>query len=225
MSLLSRLVRIGLTASWLVLLGACTAGDEPEVDGDASCAAVLEVDGVRFVGTGELRRTPETTGRTVPAVQPGCDDSGGQDDAGSADEPVEADVLADVAPDVAVLLSGTLYVRDGEPVPTAVRTLLTPPLCTSAGTVELSGDWLGVMTSREPRFDGDLRVPYRLEVRVVEGPAVYVGTTLDLRVNDDAAATLTPDDVRTSLWQGGRLTAEVRCDEQQRFEVVAARTP
>jgi hypothetical protein len=89
---------------------------------------------------------------------------------------------------------------------------------------EVTADWLGVTGGPEPRFDGDIRLPYRLEVRVTEGPERYVGTTVTLRATTATDPALTPDDVKQSLWEGGQLTATLRCVDG-RFDVLGVRTP
>jgi hypothetical protein len=128
--------------------------------------------------------------------------------------------LADVAPATAVLFRGSVYVRDGRDLPGTTRGWFRAPGCGSTGTFELTGDWLGVTGSRRPRFDGDLRPPYRLEVHVTSGPTRYVGATIMLRATRSTVPALTPSDVRTSLWRGGQVRASVRCTDR-RFEALA----
>ena len=178
--------------------------------GEASCAAAVELDGVTYWGTGELRRTPGTTGRTLSAVLPGCDDSGGQDDV-VGDEAVEVEELTGLDPGVAVLFHDSIYVRDGEDLPPAARAWFRAPRCSTAEDFEVTADWLGVTGPEKPRSDGDLRPPYRLEVRVTEGPEQYVGTTITLRVTPATDPALSPADVEASLWEGGQVVATVRC--------------
>ncbi len=98
-----------------------------------------------------------------------------------------------------------------------------PTRCGTAGTFELTGDWLGVTGSKQARFDGDIRLPYRLEVQVRSGPARYVGTTLMVRATEATDPALTPADVKASLWQRGQVTASVQCTDRH-FEALALHT-
>ena len=83
----------------------------------------------------------------------------------------------------------------------------------------MAADWLGVSGQEKPRFDGDLRPPYRLEVRVTEGPESYVGATLTLRATTTTEPALSSSDVKASLWEGGQVEATLTCHDG-RFDVV-----
>lgn len=201
----------GAVLAGLLLLGACgvPAGFGRSTSGEAVCAAVLELGGLEYTGHGELRRIPATTGETRSARVPACDDGNGV----AAARTVEVAVLADVPARRAVLAEGALYVRAGRPFPEAAREWFVTPECATDGGFRLAGEWLAVGPPRRPRSDGDLRPPYRLEVRVDEGPNAYVDTVVDLRVTADSRPRLGRDDVRTSLWEGGRVSARVHCED------------
>lgn len=200
-------VGVGLAA--LVALAGCATVRGHDGAGAADCAAVIRYDGHRYWGLGGLKRTPEVTGRSVSAVLPGCDDTGGKEPPPA--EPVEAQQLAAVDPTTALLFNGAVYVRDGRELPRSTRMWFRAPRCTTTGDFEVTADWLGVTGPREPRFDGDLRPPYRLEVRVTAGPQRYVGTTVMVRTTATTDPALSPADVKRSLWQGGQVVASVRC--------------
>jgi hypothetical protein len=194
-----------------VLLAGCSL-DEPERvmgGGDMACAALVDYDGHRYVGHGDLKRDPETTGRIGSGTTVGCDDGNGA----APDRHVEVTALADVPPRQAVLVEGQLYVRVDQPVPETVASWMEAPSCDSAGRFELRGDWISVKTSHRPRFDGDLRPPYRVGVHVTEGPQEYVGATIRIRVTEATEPAIGPKDVKSSLWEGGGLVAEVRCQD------------
>lgn len=214
----ARLLALGLVVA--VALTGCQSseGGGEGGGGESACPAAVEIDGVTYNGAGPTRRTPATTGDTLVAVLPGCDDSGGQDDAVEAEQ-IEVEVLTDVDPDLAVLWHESIYVRDGRALPASTRAWFTAPRCTTEGPFNLVADWLGVMGPKKPRFDGDLRLPYRLEVRVTEGPSRYVGATLTLRAGRATDPALSPADVKASLWEGGRVTASVTC-RGGRFDVL-----
>lgn len=148
------------------------------------------------------------TGRTVSATAVWCDD-GGRDL--QPDTPLEASVLAGIEPSLALFADGMLYVREGAEPPAWTERWFTVPSCRSAGTFEIAGEWTGVDPSREARFDGDLRLPYRVFMHVDRGPRRYVGAQVKLRATASTRPALGPTDVRTALWESGRVTARVRC--------------
>ena len=201
-------LRTTLTA--LLALLALAGCDAPTDDGraDRDCAAVVEYAGHRYQAHGELLRAPATTGRVESATEPSCDDGNGEAGGGS----VQVEELAAMPMSRAVLVRGSLYVRSDLPFPEAARGWFRAPACTSPGEVRLAGVWLAVGGAQEPRFDGDLRAPYRVQVRVAEGPEEYRGTAVWIRADERTSPTLEPEDVRTSLWEGGGLVARVRCE-------------
>jgi hypothetical protein len=214
------------SASALLLAGtalaSCSVGGDDGA-GSASCAALLVRDGHTYRGVGGVKRDPATTGRLVDAVIPACDDSGGR-------RPVEPDAgvrvheLAAVPVGTALLWNGGVYVRDGRTLPPAAQRWFRAPRCTSPGAFSLTADWLGVTGPKQPRFDGDLRPPYRLEVHVVEGPPAYVGATVQVHAVASTEPGLGPRDVKASLWQGGQVVARVTC-VHGRFRAVSLRVP
>lgn len=199
-------------------LSGCSGGDA----GSASCAAVLVYDGRTYLGTARVMRDPEVTGRSMPAVLPGCDDSGGQSQA-EKDESVRVYELADVASSTAVLFHGSIYIRNGRDLPKETQRWFRAPRCGTARTFEVTGDWLDVTGPKKPRFDGDIRPPYRLEVHVTSGPTRYVGATIIVRATEATDPALTPADVKASLWKGGQVSASVQC-AGRRFEALALHT-
>ena len=208
---------VAVVAAPMLLVGqsGCSGGDA----GSASCAAVLVYDGHTYLGSGRVKRDPKVTGRSMRAVLPGCDDTGGQSVA-HKNEPVQVDELADVAPSTAVLFQGSLYVRTGHDLPEQTQRWFRAPRCSTTGTFEVTGDWLGVAGPKKPRFDGDIRLPYRLELHVTSGPTRYVGTTIMVQATKATDPALAPADVRSSLWKGGQVSASVRCADRH-FEALA----
>jgi hypothetical protein len=190
---------------------------------EASCAAMIEYDGHTYLGHGELKRDPPTTGRSVTGTIPGCDDTGGQGSAGS-DGAVQVVELADVPLETAFWWNDSIFVRQGRELPTSTRIWFRAPGCVTDGTFELVGDWLGVTGPKKPRFDGDLRAPYRLQVHVTEGPSRYLRSTIAVHADVTTDPTLRPEDVQASLSQGGQVVAVVTCDAR-RFEAVSLLVP
>lgn len=220
------LLGAGLCATLSGVLAGCGHAPEvPEADegGSASCAALIEYNGSTYQGAGPLSRTPETTGRTMSAVLPGCDDSGGAAGSNVVDEPVLVLELARVDASVAVLFQNGLYVRDGAQLPAEVRAWFRAPRCSTPETFDVTADWLGVTGPNKVRFDGDIRPPYRLEVRVVSGPEQYVGTTVMLDATAATEPRLGPDDVKQTLREGGQVAATLRCVDGG-FDVVGVRS-
>ena len=192
-------------------LGAGIPGDEATGSaGAASCAAVVEYDGAAYYGHGDLKREPPVTGRVVRGIVPSCDDSGGQVPAEPA-AAVELAELADLPLRTAVLLRGTLYVREGLVLPARAARWFRAPACATSGVFAVTGDWVSVTGPRELRFDGDLRPPYRVELRVTDGPSRYLGTTIRVHADSQTSPRLGERDVKASLWQGGQVAARVAC--------------
>ena len=203
-------------------LAACSA-DGNGGTGSASCPAVVVRHGHTYWGVGQVKRDPATTGRLVDAVLPACDDSGGQRPV-EPDERVQVHELADVPVGTALLRDGRVYVREGRELPSAAQYWFRAPRCTSDGEFDVTADWLGVTGPNTPRFDGDLRPPYRLEVHVTAGPHEYVGATVLVHADATTEPGLGPRDVRRSLWRGGQVIARVTC-VHGRFHAVSLRTP
>jgi hypothetical protein len=218
------------TAAWstsllifgCAVLASCSSGGSGG-EGSAACAAQVRYEGHTYWGAGELKRDPATTGRRVKAVLPACDDSGGQEPT-DPDTWVDADVLAYVPAETAVLWNGGVYLRDGRELPAAARLWFRTPRCTTDGQFDMIADWLGVIGPKAPRFDGDLRLPYRLEVHVTNGPDAYTGTRIQMHADAATDPGLGPNDVKTSLWKGGQLVARVECLGGQ-FHALSLRVP
>lgn len=183
----------------------------------ASCAAVLRVDGKDYLGIGGLRRDPEVTGEEVEAVMPGCNDTGGE---APTDETVSAQVLSEVDTDTALFYEGAVYVREGTDAPEELTRWRTAPTCDTVGTFELSGTWLGVQGPHKPEQDGDIQLPYRITMHVDDGPEQYEKAEVVVHADTETSPALGPDDVKSTLWTGGTVTATVRCDGD-RFEATA----
>ncbi len=179
--------------------------------------------GVTYWGNGGLKRDPATTGRQLSAVLPVCDDRGGQEPPEPAGS-VQVAELVDVPLETAFLWNDGVFVREGRELPPATRVWFRAPRCSTVGEFELLADWLGVTGPNKPRFDGDLRPPYRLGVHVTEGPAKYVGATIGVHADAATEPTLGHDDVKASLWEGGQVVAEVKCDAGH-FQALSLRVP
>ena len=102
----------------LLALAGC-AGSQGGTSGGASCAALVELDGHRYVGVDPQPRDLRVTGRTVVATVPGCSDVGGADP--SAPTRVRVDEIAGVPTGTAVALDDLVYVREGARLPAEPR--------------------------------------------------------------------------------------------------------
>lgn len=215
------------TVAAVLVLGGCgqtrghVAGGGSGGSGAGDCAALLEYGGHRYYGERELRRDPATTGRVETGTVPGCDDGGGA----GPDRRVQVAELAEVPMARAVLVDGRLYVRYDRRLPEAVRGWFPAPGCSTPLDFEVRGDWLGVRGAHRPRFDGDLRPPYRVAVHVTAGPEEYLGATIRLLATGATHPGLGPDDVRSSLLAGGGLVAEVRCADGLFVATALSSTP
>ena len=212
-----------------LLVSACAVAGSPGgaggSDAAASCAAVLEYDGRTYTGYGDLKYVPATSGVTGTGTMPRCDDQPeSQDDVGA--EKLTVAELRDIGPDRAVLTNGGVFLADGKAFPEQIRAWFSAPDCDLAGSFGVHGDWLTVDTHAEPRFDGDLRAPYRVTVAVLStDPRAerYAGWTIDVTVTGQTAPSLGPDDVTSSLWEGGTISVRVHCDDT-RFVAEQARS-
>jgi len=215
--------RLTLLAATVPLFAGCISPVTGDRAGEASCAAVIVYGGVTYWGHGELKRDPATTGRHVTGMIPSCDDSGGQEPP-ERDEAVHVAELVDVPLETAFRWGDSIFIREGRELPAATRVWFRAPRCTTSTEFELVADWVGVTGPRRPRFDGDLRPPYRLQVHVTKGPDEYVGATIAVHADAATDPTLGPEDVKASLWQGGQVIARVKCDAG-RFQALSLRVP
>ena len=203
-------------------LGACSSGQSGGTSA-GSCAAVIVHEGHTYWGAAPVKRDPVRTGRLVNGVIPACDDTGGQEPAGP-DEHVKVAELAGVPISTAFVWQNTVFVRRGSELPALTRPWFRAPRCTTAGDFSMTADWLGVRGPRKPRFDGDIRLPYRLEVHVVDGPSRYVGAILHVHADRATDPALGPRDGKTSLSQGGQVAARVDCVDGK-FHVLSVHVP
>ncbi len=218
----ARLARLALPAVAVTLAAACSHAAE-DGHGESSCAAIILHQGHTYFGYGELKRDPATTGRQVTATIPSCDDSGGQESV-EPSKTIHVAELVNVPLETAFRWDDSIFIREGRKLPDVTRTWFRAPGCATAGTFELVGGWLGVTGPKKPRFEGDLRAPYRLQVHVTEGPNAYVGTTIAVHADATTDVTLSPNDVKRSLWRSGDVAVVVTCDAG-RFQALSLRVP
>ena len=209
-----------LPALLAVVLAAAGCSGSRSGSADASCADLADYRGARYAGHGELQRRPPTTGPAGTATWVTCDDGDGESD---ADE-MEVEELRDLPLDRAFLSHGRLYVREDLDFPEPARAWFERTTCSAGGQFDLTGQWLGVRSPNEPRFDGDLRPPYRIDVWVSESTASYADTRVTVHATDATDPQLGPEDVKRSLWKGGDVTARVHC-EDGRFVADGLSTP
>lgn len=203
-----------------VLAGVSGSGAVDTVGGDqplAECAYLLRIAGVVYEGVGPPDRAPELTGRSAVAIQLGCNDTGEAQD--PPDEEVRVQEIAGIPMSIAVWSSGGVLVRRGEKLPASTDAWYGVPTCDLRDPVTLTGRWLGVMSEKEVRFDGDLRTPLWIDLAVEPGqgnPPELVGYTL--RVHDDGGAdpALEKSFAEEALWSSRSLLAvEVTCDGER----------
>lgn len=219
--------RFAAVAVLLAVVAGCAAGPTPGAErlpqsggparpADApeeACAPTIDYDGNTYLGHGELVRSPSTTGRTEVGLMPTrCNDQPDDPQATGVAE-VTVEELRDLPIDRGFLWKGTLYVRADRRFPVLARGWFEAPPCRGKGSIDLAGQWLGVRSRHEPRFDGDLRPPYRLEVRIDDGPDEYRGSTIEILATRLTHPGIGPVDVRRSLWRSGELHATAHCDK------------
>lgn len=205
----------GVAAAAVVVAGAVVgpqlAGTRGGGGGAAQCPSAILHDDVRYVGHGDLMWTPATTGRTEEARRPRCDDGGGVEPRTS----VVIQELADLPLSRGFLAGGSLYLREDAPFPERIRFWFAPKSCGADAPTELRGRWTGVTSSKQARFDGDIRAPLRIDF-VIEsaspGGPEYVGWQVRIRDTGSARPALTPQDVKDALWDDAALTVLVHCE-------------
>lgn len=106
----------------------------------------------------------------------------------------------------------TVFVAPGvEREPPELRRLMRAPRCDPRDEpIDLVGPWLGILGT-DGR--GDPEPPYALEILVEETTAPrYERAFLSVRVPERLGRPLTRSDVRSSLWEGGKLELTVGCE-------------
>lgn len=170
------------------------------------CEARLQYDGTDYIGWSGIVRDPEVTGRQVTGTLLGCSDRG----VGEADDAtVEASVLVAIKPETALLLDGTLYVREGREPPEWTRRWFTEPTCERRGTFQVAGEWFGVDGTSEPT--GGYRPPYRVFMHVASGPTTYIGARIKVRVTPSTQPVSAAIARQATVQDGSKVVAHVRC--------------
>ncbi|WP_182376283.1 hypothetical protein [Nocardioides sp. WS12] len=194
-------VAVGATAPWWLL------EDEGGSDGQASCAAILEVGTTRYVGHGELLRVPRPGRSLGSGTMLGCGDV--------EDRSTMASTLPGVDPATAVFAEGSVWLADGQPaVPAELRVLSEPVACTQSGAQSLVGDWVSV-DGAMPESDGALRPPYVVMLQADTNDALpfkeWSSVRVEIRVNDQISGASDPDIVTQALQGDTPVRIDVTC--------------
>ncbi len=182
---------------------------------EASCAFVIDYDGHRYLGSAAPVSPAEGTPLGT-ASQPGCQDT--PDGPKPEDSEVEVAEIEGVAPEVAITIRGrddSILIRDDvdyERLPPELTRLLRAPGCVSGEqSVQISGRWLGILGA-DGHTELDLDPPYDVRIKVRETSAAdYERAELTVRVPATLGRPLSRKDIRSSLWEGGTLTATISC--------------
>ena len=207
-------------------LGGCGTHTPSAGSGDeASCALVVRYNGHTYLGLG-VRVAPREGRPLGTGVLPGCDDGGGQE----PDDAIELAEIQGVSPQIALAWrgdEGTVFVLEGvDELPPELRRLMRAPKCDPRDEpIQLAGTWLGIVGA-DGRTELDLAPPYDVELFVRETTAPrYERAFLTVRVPEELGRPLTRDDVRSSLWEGGRIEATVGCNDGRYVAVRVAAYP
>jgi Family of unknown function (DUF6281) len=141
------------------------------------------------------------------ALLPACNDTNAADPVG--DERIKVARIPGVDPDVAVVWgTETILVVEGTgaPLPETISRYLERPTCDpSDEPIELSGTWLGILGA-DGNTEVDLDPPYDVEMYAASSSAAtYARAELSVRVPVSLGRPISSDDVRNSLWEGGRI--------------------
>ena len=210
----------GVAALLVAVAAGCGSSSSAESGGradasvSAACAAVVVFEGDPYLGT-YTASLPVVGARLGSGTTPACADT----PAATPAKPENAEVLEleGVSPDVAIISNGGLFIREGvnvERMPDALTRLLHAPVCVPADEpIELTGRWLGIIGA-DGHTELDLNPPYDVRVQVAESSAGrYERAELTIRVPEEAGRPLDRNDVRTSLWEQGTISARVWCRE------------
>ena len=176
-----------------------------------SCIAALKFDGQMYEGHA-VNNAPEVGETLGDATFPPCNDT-----PGSSEEATTSAVAAikGVDPDRAIVVVAQardmVWVKAGTGLPESLEGLMARAKCEDEGAFTLEGDWLGI-----PDPGTDLVPPYRLQMYVTKtspGSEQYQDSQLSVRVNDETKNPVTKQDVKTSLWEGGSMRADVHCND------------
>lgn len=169
---------------------------------EASCIAVIELDGASYYGRPQPEAAIPTTGETVGAVIPGCNDAGREE----PDEEVRVELIRDVPAATGFVFQDELYVRGGVQLPASSGNWYPSVSCREPGEFPLRGSLMGVSEPYQPYADRELEAPYQISLLVAAGP--YADTVLTVQVTAETESGLTgADRDREQV----ALRATVRC--------------
>ena len=179
----------------------------------ASCVGLVVVDGVGFEGYRTPERPPTLSGRSLPAIEPACNDTNQAD---GREREIEVEEIEGISTGSAVWFEGSLFVRRGADLPESTDKWFRRLACSGDGPTDLVGNWIGVTSKKKVRFDGDIRTPLTIDFVIQETTprsGDYVGYTI--RIADDGGAdpALDKHAVEEAL-QSSRadLRVDVHCD-------------
>lgn len=196
----------------LFLLGACAQESEPSGH-DSDCLLVVDYEGRVYARPhGQMLRPVPTGGHQLAkGDRVGC--GGGKVDLLS---------IPSVSEDLAVRTAdGAVVVEQSERLPKVVRALYQPPLCATAGTFDLYGQFFD--------FDGGswdvTGPPYTMRVLESRGhgrAALYAGAIVTIEVTDQTSPTLDANEL-DRLSEASELHFRVRCGSEKEFEATEAK--
>lgn len=203
-----------LAAAAVVLIGGIVvtvvqlgSPDRPE----AQCPTVLDFNGNRYAGSGDLQRVPRAGASLGSATTPGCSDQNG--DAQAAEREVLK--VPGVSAQDALLSNSELYVaEDLTEWPEGLRKARQPLACPKdAG--ELGGFWVS-LEGPMPERDGQVTTPYVAVLSVDGGTGLPLDQWSEfivrLQINEATAGATDPRLVTEALQEGARVEATVTCD-------------
>lgn len=208
---------VRLAGAGLVMASAVVGGivltigsDDSESTTSAVCPNELQYQGEWYAAVGVKRMPIEGERLSARATLPRCGDGA---------EParqISAYSVPSASPHSAIIAEGILWTNTSlvRP-PTPVVAARKPVACQVATDTVVSGFVTDIRTSAEPRFDGDVRGPFTLELRT-EDPAItgsgYQWVTL--RANGDAANAPSPSLVAAVLYDGKPAVVSLGCDSK-----------
>ncbi len=180
----SGMVRSVLALTLLAGVLSSCAGDESE----ASCIAVIEIDGESYYERDSDELEVPTDGGETDAVSPGCNDSGKEE----PDDQIRVELIRDVPAATAVVYQDALYVRGGVQLPASAGDWYPSVSCREPGEFVLRGRLGSVSQPYQPYAHRELEAPYEVSLLVDEGP--WSDTWLEVQVTAESESGLTAAD-------------------------------
>jgi hypothetical protein len=217
-------------ALMLAAVNACSAETSGRSGGSsvaAECTSIIEFDGREYIGHYEVMQQPDVASQIGHASYQVCNDNPGAavQDNEPEDESFEIVALEGVDPSLAIYGNGVVFIEreqyeaSGWTMPAALAEVFNRPTCSSSEPFEITGQWLSI--DGENADEQGLEAPYRIEIAISDTDLeALLDTRVIVTVTDQTSPTLNTPDIKSVLWEGGDVSAQLQCDGD-RFEAIS----